>query len=500
MNGLNLIERLEDLKISGWTGKNLDDTAALGKFLKLVNEGSIPKGTVLICENLDRLTRGGIFDALNLFSNILKAGIDIVTTMDNKRYSYESVKNNVGELIISITYLTRGNNESETKSLRVKESWKNRRANVRNGTFAKFPCPSWLEHDGKAYSPKPEAAKAIRLIFELYVSGIGTSSVIKELNMRGIKPFTKTGKWNLVFIHELLKNPAVIGTYALIEPAVKNYFPAIIPEDMFYKALAQRQSNTNFKGSHGVKEINIFGGLTKCHICGSSMVKYSCKGNSKNTKNKTYTFLICSQAKIGKCSYKFVNLDKLQETFTNVFHSDYFVSFIQSKTEKTVADKSPEIQGRLLELEKTIGRVADSVVKTASKALEARLGALEVEKATLGRELEQELIRVKSATNSNSSYYALLKDFKKHLASPDFRLSLRGFMRNTIAKIVCSPDTYSVHFKNTADTIKVEFTKAGYRYFVNDTMQFRIIDDLDVKDSEPVMTGNEEKIKASLAA
>lgn len=85
-NSLVLSERLDDLGISAWKGKNLSDESALGGFLKLAEAGKIPHGTVLIVENLDRLTRGRILDALGLFTSILRSGIEIVTTMDGKWY------------------------------------------------------------------------------------------------------------------------------------------------------------------------------------------------------------------------------------------------------------------------------------------------------------------------------------------------------------------------------------------------------------------------------
>ncbi len=74
-NNLILDSRLEDLGVSAWTGKNLDDESALGGFLKMVKAGQIPKGTVLICENLDRISRGKILEAVSLFTQILKAGL-----------------------------------------------------------------------------------------------------------------------------------------------------------------------------------------------------------------------------------------------------------------------------------------------------------------------------------------------------------------------------------------------------------------------------------------
>src|SRR5262245_7240578 len=65
---LTLVDHFEDKALSGWKGANLDDTAALGKFLKLVESGKIAKGTTLIVENLDRITRTQLTKAVNIIT------------------------------------------------------------------------------------------------------------------------------------------------------------------------------------------------------------------------------------------------------------------------------------------------------------------------------------------------------------------------------------------------------------------------------------------------
>src|SRR5438552_11831218 len=62
---------------TGWHRKN-PDRHALAAFLKLVEQGKVPRGSVLIIENLDRLTREHIQPALLLVLNLLQAGIRIV--------------------------------------------------------------------------------------------------------------------------------------------------------------------------------------------------------------------------------------------------------------------------------------------------------------------------------------------------------------------------------------------------------------------------------------
>src|SRR5262249_40902693 len=69
---------LRDLGVSAFRGDNVE-TGNPAAFLAAVKSGRVPKGSVLIVENLDRLTRNQTLKAVNLFSSILQAGATIVT-------------------------------------------------------------------------------------------------------------------------------------------------------------------------------------------------------------------------------------------------------------------------------------------------------------------------------------------------------------------------------------------------------------------------------------
>ena len=122
-NGLTIDNSLKlyDKGISAYKGDNITK-GALGSFLKLVEKKKIDRGSVLIVENLDRLSREKVLDALNLFTSIIKSGIKLVTLQDGMEYNLESVDKNWYELIISITYMARAHDESLTKSKRLSES------------------------------------------------------------------------------------------------------------------------------------------------------------------------------------------------------------------------------------------------------------------------------------------------------------------------------------------------------------------------------------------
>lgn len=456
-NNLVLSERLEDLGISAWKGKNLSDESALGGFLKLVESGTVPKSTVLICENLDRLSRAKILDALSLFTRILKNGVEIVTSMDGKWYSEKSVSENPADLMISIIYLTRGNNESEVKSDRVSKSWIRRRDQIKNGEFAKFHCPSWIKHDGKKYELIKENAATIKLIFELYLSGYGVYSLIRELHRRKIKSFTKSGEWKPIFIHRLLQNPAVIGTCETVTPPVANYYPAVISEAIFYKAIAQRQQNKHFKGKSGEKEINIFGGICKCHRCGGSMVKYTCK--DKRT-GKRYNFLICSKARIGTCKYEFTNFNSFSYSFRWIMQLPVFQNFILPAPEHK--DDSEIIRGKIVKLDATIDRVSNAIVETDSPSLVQKLKSLEIERKQLEVRYQEEKIAATSNSDLNRDAGSIIFLLHTRMKDTEFRLRLRNFIRRNIEYIVVNPKRYQVCFKNQSKQISVKLNEKDF--------------------------------------
>src|SRR5262245_52660873 len=73
-HSLLLDDSLQDLGVSAWKGRNFKQ-GALGRFLAMVESGEIPKGSYLLIESLDRLSREAVPDALTLFMAIINAGI-----------------------------------------------------------------------------------------------------------------------------------------------------------------------------------------------------------------------------------------------------------------------------------------------------------------------------------------------------------------------------------------------------------------------------------------
>src|SRR5262249_25417822 len=84
--GWEIDKSLSDKGVSAFRGANAT-SGALSKLLDLVKSKRIPKGSVLLVESLDRLSRSQITEALELFMSLIRAGLRIVTLTDGHEYA-----------------------------------------------------------------------------------------------------------------------------------------------------------------------------------------------------------------------------------------------------------------------------------------------------------------------------------------------------------------------------------------------------------------------------
>ena len=140
-HGLELADdaQLEDIGISAFKGANVRD-GALGQFLAAVKAGSVERGSYLLVESLDRLSREEILPAHTLFLSIVQAGINLVTLADKRVYRAKTT--NLVDMITSLVIMERAHEESKTKSMRVGAAWKNKRSKGRGGPAHDGPMPS----------------------------------------------------------------------------------------------------------------------------------------------------------------------------------------------------------------------------------------------------------------------------------------------------------------------------------------------------------------------
>lgn len=209
--------RFSDLGVSAFDKSNLAKGAALRTFLDAIDKGVVARGSYLLVESLDRLSRAQISDALEIFMGILNRGITVVTLADGMEYSKEKANKQFTDLIISITIMSRTHEESLTKSKRLKAAWKSKRANIGARKLTRN-CPSWLTQnaDATAYRFIPAKVTVVRKMIRLVMSGVGKDAIAKRFNRDGIRSLgtrSKEGTWYGSYVSKILNSRALIGEF-----------------------------------------------------------------------------------------------------------------------------------------------------------------------------------------------------------------------------------------------------------------------------------------------
>src|SRR5215468_2983312 len=125
-NKVRLDEALtfRDLGKSAYLGdhRKNPDRFALAAFLKLVQDGRVPRGSYLIIESLDRLTREHVRAGLTLLLGLIEAGVRVVQ-LSPSELVYDERSDEMG-LMLAIVELSRGHRESKRKSDLVGPAWR----------------------------------------------------------------------------------------------------------------------------------------------------------------------------------------------------------------------------------------------------------------------------------------------------------------------------------------------------------------------------------------
>lgn len=317
-HGLELDTKLNmsDLGISAYDRSNLKK-GALGEFLRLVEEGQIPWGSYLLVESLDRLSRDKVMDALSIFTDILKAGIIIVTLSDEQVYSYEKSNENWASLIVSIAIMSRANEESATKSRRIRSSWDAKRQNITNKRLTSR-CPYWLKpsEGDQGFEFIPERVEVVKRIFQMSKDGMGNATIVKRLNGEKVPPFSdKTDGWQNSYVQKVLSSPAIYGEFqpnlqrdGLMTAcdSIKDYYPALMTkEDWLLVSSIRKDRKTRGGGvGKGKNRSNLFSSLLKCGYCGGKMNMGGHVSKKANGVKRSSKYVACSSARRGNgCNY-----------------------------------------------------------------------------------------------------------------------------------------------------------------------------------------------------
>lgn len=470
-HGLEVDRHLEDAGTSAYHGKNASAEGVLGQFLQEVRKGEIERGSYLLIENFDRLSRDKMVRSNKIFTDLLFSGIKIVILDRNKVYDADNL--DVGDWINAQVEFARANAESKRKSDFSSKAWKYNREKMRDGEIVTKKVPTWLRVENNTFVIDEEKVERIRTLFKLSLSK-GLQEATKEYNQLFI---------DKIAIHQaqyLLSNRKLIGEHSpqkihydengkLIrkdegEP-IPNYYPPVIDEELFLKAQSVIKSRKPFAGRYSNQRYNVFRDLIYCKWCGGT-IRYMNKGERD--------YFICTNSMTGKCDLNshFGQLSIRGKKLFNMFFR--FTDGINIGTLLEENSNADEVKNSIMKLENSRNKInirlhdfkskikamimdGDSIPETYNEII------IELENSTVSidAEIEDKKKELEQILSSFKSFYDL-KDI-------DIEKIIYDKTEEAVAKRV----SYNNELKNIIKHIRIDFLETVMEVeFTNKIVRF----------------------------
>ena len=455
-HGLTLTDRLSDLGVSAFRGMNLK--SGLADFLDHVRRGDIPKGSTLLVEELDRLSRQNPEDAIGLFLDIVRSGVKIVTL--NTGDCFEKGKIDMGKLMIATVKFCTANDESVKKSFRLGAAWEQKRRRIKDRPLTKI-LPYWLRlENGKIVVNEAKAA-IVRRIFKMAIAGSGLNAITKTLNAE-TQGIGKAKFFHRSYISKILHAKAVFGEFqphklthdglkrrTPVGDPISDYFPVVVSETDFYAAQKAMSSRKNASGPQ-TDFVNLLAGLLYCD-----------DGSSLQIQNKGFGRRYVSSAALlglqGHSSYVGFPVQALETAVLQtlarpgLFGKNNAADELQTEIAAAEA-KLKEIAGKITAVQNLLltgqGQ-AESVVEL--------LGKLDAQKQVQKRRLAD--LKATHATSTQpdvgDEYFEFIARQQQGELTKDERLKFRAILQRLVERIDCRlTRQYRDYWADAAITMK----------------------------------------------
>jgi DNA invertase Pin-like site-specific DNA recombinase len=463
--GLTIEPLTPDRGLSGFTGKHRRK-GSLGKFLKEVESGRVPKGSVLLVENIDRLGREGPSKTLRqIIFKLWDFGITLQTFAPEESYPPDS--ENDPKFVVLILYLQRAHDESKRKSDLSNANWQRKQSLARsNGTIVTAQAPAWLRvtewrDNGKGrkiaakLEPIPEAVEAIKLLFRWRFNGMEWRGIVRRLNAEAAwRP--KSG-WSIWYVKKLAASRILIGEY---QPCVKRqptgepvpkFYPRVISDGDFQRmqTLLDKSKTRAAFGGRISKARSLFTHLAVCGYCGGPMC-YIDKGSKRGGQ-----WLVCDAGRRGKgCQRRSIRYEEIEEMILrncraikpeDVLPKPDEQADRAAELKERIAGKEAEIEGIDGQIDNYITRLGQSSDADILKRIEAKVAALRDHKAAAEAERAADRVELEKAEHDHKSFAEWQSGLKTLVAKlksgdVDLRLKMRAHLRRFLARIVVFAD------------------------------------------------------------
>jgi DNA invertase Pin-like site-specific DNA recombinase len=279
----------------------------LGKFITLVESGSLPKDRqiILLVEEIDRLTRQVHDEAYDLCLRLMRSGVWLCTIMDDEIYDLTSINESLEKRLKLQLKLDAARDHSVKLSNRLSAVWENRRTRILAGEkIVTDATPDWLKAENRNLVLPASHKQTIVRINRECRNGLGVRAITKLFNTDpGVPTFSGKKYWSASTIQKILENRETFGevTFYRVDKdsmpgkvkripvlTIPDYYPAAITETDFILA---KEARGRRKGIGPIQKqgrySTMLSGMGKCW-CGATL-QFSNKAQSRR-------YLFCGSA------------------------------------------------------------------------------------------------------------------------------------------------------------------------------------------------------------
>lgn len=224
-------------------------------FLQMIEDARQGKFDLIVTREVCRFARNTV-DTLTFTRELINLGIEVYFVEDNIW-----TMDGDGELRLTLM-ATLAQDESRKVSERVRAG---QYISRENGVL--YGSGNILGYDrvGGTYVINPEQAETVRMIFDMYLQGMGSMKIMKQLTALGRKNASGIVKWDMSNISRIIKNATYKGYICYNKSHSNNYleqrrilnpnesshilkkgdFEPIIPEEIWDKCNELRKSKTH---------------------------------------------------------------------------------------------------------------------------------------------------------------------------------------------------------------------------------------------------------------
>lgn len=379
-HNLTVIEEYIDRAISGKTDNRAD-------FQRMIKDSEKGHFSVIIMYTLDRFARNR-YDSAMYKARLKKNGIKIY-------YTEQSISDEPEGIILESLLEGMAEYYSENLSRGVRRGMKENALKCMI-TGGYMPL-GYRKTADKKFEIDPKTAPIVQEIFDLYANGKSQRQIVDILNEKGYRT-VKGMPFRLGSISGILLNKKYIGIYSFDDIEIKGGIPAIVDEELFYKAQEMLKKNKRSTGRMKAPMQYLLTGKLFCGHCGSTMV-----GESGTSQTGTiYNYYKCSdRKKKGNCR----KLNEKKEWIERLVVEETVQKILQPEVIDTIAQRVAELaekefndKSRLLSLQdelKSVQTAIRNLLRLVEQGIDTedvgdRLLDLNSQKADLQKQIAKE--------------------------------------------------------------------------------------------------------------